>query len=562
MNLEENGLEATSDVSTLLFSLPHMTKLDIKGNRVPLDLTKIPENSPLSILKLSASGLPSLVGIGRAKNMRRLHVTDNGLTGPIPAEVWTLTNLRSLYMSFNSFTGELSTDLGKLSNLQEIYLFGNMISGVIPSAAISQMQSLQEFIMPENLLSGEIPTEFSSLPKLEQLSLYSQQGSELITGKLPDFSGAPNLWYFDVTNNDMTGSIPTTFMQNSVYKDDAVTIYLGNNEITGTVPAELDGFDDLDLEITGNKITGVPSVLCDNNLWMQGDVGTIGGCDAIACPPGTYLKAGRQTLPDIACKDCPYLQDSNFFGANFCVDTAVERRILMEIYQRTGGPSWLVSTNWGSNVPICSWFGVVCGNGDTSDGSGVTGLVLEDNNLVGTIPEASWSLPFLQTVNLKDNAELHINFRGFEFGDGVQLLYLSGTRVDSLEGISEGVRLRELHLTNCDMTGTLPEEIYDLNELKGLYIAFNYFSGKISPSIGNMLNLTDFYAFDNDFTGQLPSEIGLMNSLEDLGKFDFLNGAVSAHTNCCCGSPGGELDLGHVAVRAFVDAQSSVAFDV
>ena len=48
------------------------------------------------------------------------------------------------------------------------------------------------------------------------------------------------------------------------FKNDSVTIYLGKNSLTGTVPSSLDAFSMLDLLSVGNLISEVPNVFCDN----------------------------------------------------------------------------------------------------------------------------------------------------------------------------------------------------------------------------------------------------------------------------------------------------------
>jgi hypothetical protein len=80
-----------------------------------------------------------------------------------------------------------------LTNLKECYLFGNSLAGSIPSE-IGLMTSLAEFVVAHNLLSGSLPDQISYLANLEQLSVYRQQGVELLTGPVPSFSGAPKLW--------------------------------------------------------------------------------------------------------------------------------------------------------------------------------------------------------------------------------------------------------------------------------------------------------------------------------------------------------------------------------
>jgi Leucine-rich repeat (LRR) protein len=232
---------------------------------------------------LSSTGLQSTTGISNAKNMRRLHLSDNELTGTFPTELFKLTELRTLYLSFNSFTGLLPTHLSKISHMEQFYAFGNMFNGTLPGNSIAKMTNLRELILANNFLEGEIPDVFNSMSSLEQLSLYGQQSASMLNGTVPKFLNSPKLWYFDASDNDLSGTIPVDFMKNSLYHNDSVSVYLSNNELTGTVPSELASFTTLDLLIVGNKITGLPSEFCGKTQWMQNKVGLIGSCDAVSC---------------------------------------------------------------------------------------------------------------------------------------------------------------------------------------------------------------------------------------------------------------------------------------
>ena len=62
---------------------------------------------------------------------------------------------------------------------------------------------------------------------------------------------------------------------------------------------------------------------------------------------------------------------------------ASERTVLLNLYTSTNGGSWTTSTNWNGAVGTeCTWFRVTC----DSTGSTVTGILLENNNLTGTLP--------------------------------------------------------------------------------------------------------------------------------------------------------------------------------
>jgi Leucine-rich repeat (LRR) protein len=179
-----------------LFILPLLSPqvLDLKGNSIYLDFEQIPFSPSLQSLRVSGTGITSLAGIGRATNLRRLHATDNLLNGTLPSELFDLHELRSLYLSFNSLEGSIPGDVSKLYNLQEVYLYGNKLEGSLPTE-IGVLVNLRELVLARNHLTGTIPSEVSSMSTLEQLSLYDQQGGGRISGTLPTFANAVNLWY-------------------------------------------------------------------------------------------------------------------------------------------------------------------------------------------------------------------------------------------------------------------------------------------------------------------------------------------------------------------------------
>ena len=71
-----------------------------------------------------------------------------------------------------------------------------------------------------------------------------------------------------------------------------------------------------------------------------------------------------------------------------------------------------------------------------------------------------------------------------------------------------------------NLTGTIPDEIWNLTGLKHLDLSGNEINGSISPKIGNFKNLTFLRIFQTNFSGIIPSEIGEAVSLEGL----YLNG--------------------------------------
>ena len=77
---------------------------------------------------------------------------------------------------------------------------------------------------------------------------------------------------------------------------------------------------------------------------------------------------------------------------------------LMVLYESTQGDSWHNNTNWHSDAPLCTWYGVSCQETDDSNAAAIiVGLTLANNRLVGTLPWEVMQLP-LESLELNSNA--------------------------------------------------------------------------------------------------------------------------------------------------------------
>lgn len=114
------------------------------GNDIPLNFKRIPVDAAIQTLKLSSTGLKTLDGIGGAKKLHKLDLSNNFISDTIPDELYTLTQLESVYLSFNWFSGTLSTWIGRLSNLSGFFVDSNDLSGTLPSeiGLVSTLSSL------------------------------------------------------------------------------------------------------------------------------------------------------------------------------------------------------------------------------------------------------------------------------------------------------------------------------------------------------------------------------------------------------------------------------------
>ena len=312
-------------------------------------------------------------------------------------------------------------------------------------------------------------------------------------------------------------------MGNSVHKNATVTLVLKNNQISSTLPSSLSQFDSLDIDLSDNKIEAISDVLCTKKEWMKGEVEIVGTCDSILCPQGHYSESGRQKSADSPCQVCDDLKDVPYLGQTKCESFEGERGALTLLYTAAGGSTWLSKNKWSSDSPICSWEGIECSKGSPEDDEGVTTIKLEKNGLVGSLPTALWSLPSLQALLLSGNEGLSVSLDGLSNAKALEVLQISKTKIDSIDGIAQASSLRELYIDENGLTGTFPQEIFDLHaSLEKLRFSANYYFGELPKEITKMTKLTEFHAANNEFYATIPSELAQLQKLQSVGMYSIL----------------------------------------
>ena len=536
LDLGERRLRGT--VPSLVWSLPFLERLVLSDNPdMKISMVGIEKAKYLHELILSNTGVTSLAGIRNAISLERLHLTDTEMGGTFPEEVLGLGTLRSIYANWAGFTGTLSSKIGDLRLLEELYLYQNDMTGTLPTE-IGRMVNLQVLGMGHNALGGTIPNQLNYLTNLEVLSLERAHGEEKgvgLTGPLPVFDNLRSLTALYLENQMLTGTIPTSFLSGSP-RAEPITAQLSNNGLEGTVPELLGEFDRLNIDLTGNKISAIPSALCSKSYWMNGEVGyaiesneTSSGCDAILCPIGYWNDDGYASdeYPCLGCSDeLPYM------GSWECrnPDAAMTQfTLLKEFFKVLGGNEWYNTRGWVSDDSECEWHGVEC----NEDGN-IMSIDLQDNGLMGTPPAFIFSLPNLQSLNLMANG-IDFRFNGIDQAKSLNYLYLSNTGLGDITDIEqlEDVPLRELHISQNNLEGTIPASIFNVKSLTYISISHNKFTGTLPVAIGKLNRLVEFHAYGNRLTGQIPTTLGDIGSslqMLVLSENDF-GGTLPTHLN-------------------------------
>ena len=194
-----------------------------------------------------------------------------------------------------------------------------------------------------------------------------------------------------------------------------------------------------------------------------------------------------------------------------------EAAILMKVFEGTKGYRWKNKDGWAQANSVCDWYGVTCydDNDPAERRNRVAKLDLSENKLVGNLPQEIFQLKYMYSIVLRDNPDLVVTVK--QIGDAVNLkhLTLSNTKISSLDRLSDAKNtLTRLQLTDCELGGKIPSEIYQLTKLVALLANYNDFTGQISPDIGNLSRLQELFLYENRLTGNIPSQVGRLTDLK------------------------------------------------
>uniref|UniRef100_A0A0D9Y2A4 Leucine-rich repeat-containing N-terminal plant-type domain-containing protein n=1 Tax=Oryza glumipatula TaxID=40148 RepID=A0A0D9Y2A4_9ORYZ len=233
----DNSLQCSADAkfSPQLFDLKRLKTLSFYSCFPATNPTPIP-----------ATSWDKLAGSLETLEFR----TNPGLTGAIPASLGRLSSLQSLVLVENNLTGAVPAELGSLVRLRRLVLSGNGFSGQIPASLGNGHFAEQLLIMDvsNNSLTGSLPSSLGGLKGLLKMDL----SNNLLQGSLPpELAGLGSLTLLDLRNNSLTGGLPS-FLQGMASLQD---LLLSNNPLGGSLGQlgweKLRGLATLDLSNLG-----------------------------------------------------------------------------------------------------------------------------------------------------------------------------------------------------------------------------------------------------------------------------------------------------------------------
>lgn len=197
------------------------------------------------------------------------------------------------------------------------------------------------------------------------------------------------------------------------------------------------------------------------------------------------------------------------FFISFCASNGEDLKLLLSFKGSINDPLRVLS-NWNSSLSYCQWYGITC----TNSSRAVTGIELSGKNITGVISAGSlFKLPSVETINLSNN-QLSGKIPSDIFSCST-LRYLNLSN-NNLSGSIPSGFLRHLEifdLSNNLLSGNIPEDIGLFSKLEVLDLGGNVLDGVIPKSIINVTSLQFLTLASNQLTGEIHRELGLMKSL-------------------------------------------------
>ncbi|KAK6134314.1 hypothetical protein DH2020_031937 [Rehmannia glutinosa] len=440
-------------------------------------------SSRVTALDLFDMGLEGTIAqeIGNLSFLTYLDIGNNSFTGSIPDEIGNLNRLRVLIMSNNQLGGHIPTSLGLLTNLEMLDLSDNRLTGTVPWSSLLKISSLRVIAVTRNYqLSGSLPVDMCGPgTRLEKLRLSINQ----FVGSIPEsISRCGQLKIISFSYNNFTGSIPVNIGSLSQLQ----ILALGRNQLSGSIPPSIGNLSNLNtLDFSSNRLQGI----------VPSEMGQL--------PNLTFLSLGENRLHG----DLP----QSIFNLTTLQALAFTLNNLsgnLPPFIDQGLPNiqylYLADNQFSGKIPV-----------SISNLSRLTTLDIGYNSFSGNIPITLGNLHQLQALRLGSN----------QFTNN-----LSIPEQDFLTSLTYCKNLTFIRISVNPITGVLPKSLGSTNMSASLenFIAFSCrISGAIPDEIGNLNNLVWLALGDNELTGEIPATLGRLKNLQRLSIYrNKLHGSI------------------------------------
>ncbi|KAF6982911.1 hypothetical protein CFC21_001236 [Triticum aestivum] len=308
-----------------------------------------------------------------------------------------------------------------------------------------------------------------------------------LTGPIPPELGAlPALAHLDLSNNALTGSIPSGLCRTGSKLE---TLYLNSNRLEGAIPDAIGNLTSLrELIVYDNQLGGrIPAAI---GRMASLEVLRGGGNKNLhGALPTEIGSCSRLTMVGLA--------ETSITGPLPASLGRLKNLTTLAIYTALlSGPIPRELGRCSSLENIYLYENALSGSIPAELGAlkKLKNLLLWQNQLVGIIPPELGSCSELAVIDLSING-------------------LTGHIPASLGKL---LSLQELQLSGNKISGTVPPELARCSNLTDLELDNNQITGAIPAELGGLPALRMLYLWANQLTGNIPPELGRCTSLEAL----------------------------------------------
>eukprot|EP00541_Cyclophora_tenuis_P014575 CAMPEP_0116556260 /NCGR_PEP_ID=MMETSP0397-20121206/8597_1 /TAXON_ID=216820 /ORGANISM="Cyclophora tenuis, Strain ECT3854" /LENGTH=344 /DNA_ID=CAMNT_0004081609 /DNA_START=50 /DNA_END=1084 /DNA_ORIENTATION=+ len=215
--------------------------------------------------------------IANLKELQQLDLAGNNMAGPFPPHLYELTNIKTLSLENNQLTGTLTDGVGNWTTLEFLALGNNAIGGNIPSALVeSDVSALRFLSLTRNQIDGQIPSTIT-LPNLYYLDLSFNQ----LTGPAPS-NLTQSLLHLYLDHNNLEGVIPSWTVPS------LESLFINNNNFSGGLPASFHllypQLINLYIQHNDGLTVTLNSSICDMDIFFAGNLVHLGAdCTICTC---------------------------------------------------------------------------------------------------------------------------------------------------------------------------------------------------------------------------------------------------------------------------------------
>lgn len=377
----------------------------------------------------------------------------------------------------------------------------NRISGALPSALLANATSTEQLVLnlANNRLSGQISADFVHALKANVANFYLDLSSNAFSGTIPaalfDNVSLSNAVIVEIalSNNLMIGPIPAGLFGSSFSAVDTLSVNLSSNALSSSIPANLFAsissadLRSLSFDVSANQLSGsIPSFL-----------------STLAHPESL--------------SDATFILSKN--GLSGSLPTGIAGN---SSFTSIDSLEWRVDSNKLTGTIPAGLFA------PSTSSLGDLIFYAQNNALYGSVPSALLSGPDFDTLNavrisfasnslnvslntalltdLNDNLnDITLDLSSNPLGGSITAAFLTPFTVDS----DADVRVLNLNLANCSLTGTIPADVFgsltsldlnlDNNKLTGAYS----FSNFLIRAGSNPYSYITFSAAGNQLSGQV-----------------------------------------------------------